>query len=80
MVMRVCKHDCIILTKSSWLTFSQHLPFQSVNINTRAGCERYSMLKKNLARRKSIALAHLLGLNELYTLFECFYSCFSKSK
>ena len=29
-------------------------------------------------RRESIVVVHLLGLNKLYTLFECFYGRFSK--
>ena len=53
-------HACMqaslyIWTKSSWRFFSQHLPFQSVNSDTRVGCERCSrLIKKKLARRKSI--------------------------
>ena len=42
---------------------------RSANIS-RVGCERYSrLIKKTLARRKSIVAVHLLGLNKLYTLF-----------
>ena len=70
--------------KNHGALLSEHLPFKSVNSNTRVACERCSRLIKKLARRKSIVLAHLLGLNfptcELYTLFECFYRRFSKSK
>ena len=67
--MRVCKHRRIILTKSSRRTFSQHFPFQSANSNTRVRCERCSRLtQKTLARRKSIVVVHLLGLNKFYTL------------
>ena len=37
----------------------------------RVGCERCSrLMKKKLARQKSIVALHLLGLNKLYTLFE----------
>ena len=69
------------MTKSWRRTFSQHLSFQSLNSNTRAGCERCSrLIKKILARWELIVIAHLLGLKELYTLFECFYGRFSKSK
>ena len=69
----------VILTKLLRCTFSQHLPFPSFNSNTRVGCERFSRLtKKTLARRKSIAVVHLLGLNKLYILFKCFYGRFSK--
>ena len=50
-------------------TFSQHLPSQSLNSNNRVRCERCSrLIKKALARRKSIFVVHLLGLNKLYTL------------
>ena len=42
---------------------------RSANIS-RVGCERYSrLIKKTLARRKSIVAVHLLGLNKLYSLF-----------
>ena len=79
MVVRVCKHHCIILTKSSRCTFSQHLPFQSVNSNTRVGCERCSRLvQKTLARQKSIVVVHLLGLNKIYTL-SAFMAVFRKA-
>ena len=71
----------IILTKSSRCIFSQHLPFQSGNSSTRVGCERCSrLISKTLARRNSIAAVHLLGLNNFYTLFECFHDRFLKSK
>ena len=51
-----------------------------VSCNTRVECERWSrLIKKTLARRKSIVVVHLLGLNKLYTLFECFYGRFQKA-
>ena len=59
--------------------FQQNLPFESVNSNTRVGCERCtSLIKKTLARRKSIVVVHVLVLNKFNTLFECFYGfeCF----
>ena len=81
MVMHVCQHHRIILTKSSRRAFSQYLPFQSLNSNTRVKCERCSrLIKKTLARRESIVVVHLLGLNKLYTLFKCFYGRFSKKQ
>ena len=80
MGMRVCYHHCI-LTKSSPHTFRRHLHFQSFNSNTRIGCERCSgLIKKSLERQKSIAVVNLLGLNKLYTLFDCFYGRFLNSK
>ena len=52
-----------------------------MNSNAGIGCERCSrLIKKTLARPKSIVAVHLLGLNKLYTLFECFYGRFLKSK
>ena len=66
----------VILTKRLRRTFSQHLPFPSFNSKTRVGCKR--LTKKTLARRKSIAIVHLLGLHKLYILFKCFYGRFSK--
>ena len=51
-----------------------------MNSNTKVGCERCSrLIKKTLVRRKSIVVVHLLGLNKLYTLFECFYGRFQKA-
>ena len=77
--MRVCKYHCVILTKSSQRTFNQHLPFQSVNSNTRVGCSRCPrLMQKALARRKSIVVVHLLGLNKLYTL-SAFIAVFRKA-
>ena len=79
MVMRVCRHYCIILIKSSRRTFSQYLPFQSVNSNTRVGCERcLRLVQKTLARRKSSVVVKLLGLNKLYTL-SAFMAVFRKA-
>ena len=79
--MRACWHYCIILTKSSRGSSSQHLPFQSMNNNTIIGCESCSrLIKMSLARQKSLAVVHLLCLNKFYTLFECFYGRFSKRK
>ena len=34
----------------------------------------------SLAKRKSVVVLHLVGFKKFYTLFECFYSRFSKSK
>ena len=51
-----------------------------VSCNTRVECERWSrLIKKTLARRKSIVVVHLLGLNKLYTLSKCFYGRFRKA-
>ena len=58
----------------------QLLPFQSVNSNTRVRSERCSrLIKKTLARRKSIVVVHFLGLKKRYTLFECFLDAFRKA-
>ena len=77
--MLVCQHHRIILTKSSRRGFSQYLPFQSLNYNTRVRCERCSrLIKKILARRKPVVVVHLLGQKNLYTVFECFYGRFQK--
>ena len=44
-----------------------------MNSNTRVGCERCSrLIRMTLAKRKSIAVIHLLGFTKQYTLFECF--------
>ena len=40
-------------------------------------CSR--LIKKILARRKSIVVVNLLGLNKLYTLLERFYERFRKA-
>ena len=80
MVMRICQHNCFILIKSSWRIVSHHLPFQIINNNAKVGCEKCSrLIKKTIVRRKSIVVVHLLGLNKLYTLFECFYGRFQKA-
>ena len=53
MVMRLRWHHWIILTKSLQRTFSQHLSFQSVNSNTRVGCERCLwLIKKDTSQKK----------------------------
>ena len=55
----------IILAKSSWRTFSQHLPFQSMNSNTKVGCEKCSrLIKKTLVRRKSIAVVRFIRFKQ----------------
>ena len=41
-------------------------------------CSR--LIKKTRERRKPIVVVHLLGLNNLYILFKCFYGRFLKSK
>ena len=69
MVMRVCSHHCIILTKSSRRTLSQHLPFQSMNSNTKVGRERCSrLIKKVLVRRKSIVVVHFVRFEQTFQL------------
>ena len=76
----LCVYISITVLFCSRHTFNQHLPFQSINSNTGVGYERCSrLIKKTLARPKSIAVVHLLGLNKLYTLFECFYGRFWKA-
>ena len=78
-------YECMLASlyyfeKISQRTFCQHLPFQSVHGNTKVRCERCSgLIKKTLVRRKLIVVVHLLGLNKLYTLFECFYGRFRKA-
>ena len=70
----------IVLTKGSRCTFIQYLTFESLNSNTKVGYERSSsLIKKTLARWESVLVVRLLGLNKLYTLFECFYGRFSKA-
>ena len=65
MVMRVCQHHCIILTKILRRSFSQHLPFQSMNSNTKVGYERFSrLIKKTLVRRKSIVVVHFVRFEQ----------------
>ena len=78
-------YECMLASlyyfeKISQRTFCQHLPFQSVHGNTKVRCERCSgLIKKTPVRRKLIVVVHLLGLNKLYTLFECFYGRFQKA-
>ena len=62
--MRVCWLCCIIFTKRSRGTSSEHWYFQSLNNYTRIGYQRLSMLmKKKLVRRKWVVAVRLLGLN-----------------
>ena len=72
MIMCVCYHHCIILTKSSQCTFSQHLPLQSMNTNTKVACERCSkLIKKTLVRPKSTAAIHFTPcLSAFMVVFE----------
>ena len=71
----------IILAKSSWRTFSQHLPFQSMNSNTKVGCERCSrLIKKTLARRKSIVVTHFVRFEQALHLVWVLLWPFLKSK
>ena len=80
MVMRVYYQHRFILTKSSRCTFSQYLPFQSMNRNNRIGSKRCPrLIKKTLVRRKPIVVVHLLGLNKRCTLFEWCYGRFQKA-
>ena len=61
--------------------FQPTFTFLKWDSSTRVGCERCSrLISKTLARRNSIAAVHLLGLNNFYTLFECFYDRFLESK
>ena len=63
--MHVCWHHCIILTKKSRRTLSQHLPFQNMNINTKVECERCSrLIKKTLVRRESIVVVHFIRFEQ----------------
>ena len=65
MVMSVCYYHCIILTKGLRRIFSQHLPFQSMNSQTkvvREGCSR--LIKKTLVRRKSIVVVHFVRFEQ----------------
>ena len=54
----------LFLTKSSQRTSSQHLPFRSLNGNTRVGHERCSRFIKSLPRQKSIVVVHLIGFTK----------------
>ena len=59
------RHHFLTLTKSSRCTFSQHFPFQSLNNNTRVGRKRcLRLIKKTLARQKSIVAVDSLGLKK----------------
>ena len=81
MVMRVCWHHCIVLTKGSRYTFSQHLPFQSVNSNIRIGCERCSrLIKKTPARWKSIVVVHVRFEQTLHLVWELLWPFFEKRR
>ena len=77
MVIRVCKRHRIILTKSSQLTFSQCLTFQSLNSNTRVECEKCSrVIKKTLASQEPIVVVKFLSLNRLDTFLSTFVVAF----
>ena len=58
--------------KSSQCTFSQHLPLQSMNTNTKVACERCSkLIKKTLVRPKSTAAIHFTPcLSAFMVVFE----------
>ena len=51
-IVRSSNYGCIILTKSSRRTSSQHLPYQSLNSNTRVGRERCSRFVKVTSKTK----------------------------
>ena len=51
-IVRSSNYGCIILTKSSRRTSSQHLPYQSLNSNTRVGRERCSRFAKVTSKTK----------------------------
>ena len=69
----------MILTKSSRHTFSQHLPFQSMNSNTKVECGRCSRLtKKTLVRRKLIVVVHFVRFEQ--TLHLVYGRCQKASK
>ena len=71
-----------ILIKSSRRIFSQHLPFQSMNSNTKVevGCERYSrLIKKTLVSRKSIVAVHFVRFEQNLHLVSVLLWPFSKS-
>ena len=50
--VRSSNYGCIILTKRSRRTSSQHLPYQSLNSNTRVGRERCSRFVKVTSKTK----------------------------
>ena len=68
----------LFLTKSSQCTSSQHLPFQSLNSNTRIGHERCSRFIKVTTKMKVNCCCTLDRFEQLYILFEYFYGCFIK--
>ena len=60
--------------------FQPNLPFQSMNSNTKVGCERCSgLIKKTLVRQKSIVVVHFFRFEQTLHLFECFYGRFRKA-
>ena len=64
MVMRVCRHYCIILTKSSRCNFSQHLPFQKKNSSIKVGCESCSrLIKKHYSDKSQLLLYTFKQIN-----------------
>ena len=61
-------------------TFTLTFTFQSMNSNTKVGCERCSrLIKKKLVRQTSIVVVHFVRFEQLYTLFKCFYNRFWKA-
>ena len=47
--------------KKFMANFQPNLPFQSMNSNTKVGCERCSgLIKKTLVRQKSIVVVHFV--------------------
>ena len=55
----------IILTKSLQCTFSQHLPFQSMDSNSNVRRERCSrLIKKTPVRRSSTVVVHFVRFEQ----------------
>ena len=62
-------------------TFSQHLPFQIMNSNTKVGCESYSrLIKKTRVRRKSIVVVHFVRFEQTLDLVWVLLWPFLKNK
>ena len=76
----LCVRHCIILRKFSRRTSSQHLPFESMNSNTKVRCERCSgLIKKTLVRQNLIVVVHFVRFEQTLHLFDCFYGRFRKA-
>ena len=57
----------------------QHLPFQSMNSNTKEVCERCSrLIKKTLVRQKSIVLIDFVRFEQTLHLARAFMAVFQK--